>query len=102
MDPVAWRLRLDPRDVDQQLWMRITARIESVVPDLRRHAAEPTAARTRVIDPPSLVPRPQRARPQQRARALTALCNSIHEGDTLTGGPKLYVARLVRQFFSRG
>src|SRR6516165_11956469 len=47
MDPVACRLRLDPRDVDQQLRARITAEIESVIPDLRRHAAQPTAARTR-------------------------------------------------------
>ena len=45
MDPVASRLRLDPRDVDQQLRARITAEIESVIPDLRRHAAQPTAAR---------------------------------------------------------
>jgi hypothetical protein len=47
MDPVASRLRLDPRDVDQQLRARITAEIESVIPDLRRHAAQPTAARAR-------------------------------------------------------
>ena len=47
MNPVSCRLRLDPRDVDQQLRARITAGIESVIPDLRRHAAQPTAARAR-------------------------------------------------------
>jgi hypothetical protein len=39
MDPLASRLRLDPRDVGQQLRARITKEIKSVGPDLCRHAA---------------------------------------------------------------
>jgi hypothetical protein len=51
MDPLAPRLRLDPRNIGQQLRERITQEIESVSPELRCHAAQPTAARAQVINP---------------------------------------------------
>jgi hypothetical protein len=79
MDPVACRLRLDPRDVDQQLRARITAEIESVIPDLRRHAAS-LRRLVRTINPLSLVPR--------------ALCRR-------SGASSVVVARLVRSFGPR-
>jgi len=44
------RLRLDPRDVGQQLRARITEDIKSFIPDLRRHAAYATARLVRVSD----------------------------------------------------
>src|SRR5690348_12938520 len=44
MNPIVPPPRLHPRNVGQQLRTLITEEIEPVSPDLRRHAAEPTAA----------------------------------------------------------
>jgi|SRR6266851_607385 len=51
MDPLTPRLRPDPRNIGQQLRERITQEIESISPELRCHAAQPTAARAQAINP---------------------------------------------------
>jgi predicted naringenin-chalcone synthase len=73
MDPLASRLRPDPRDVGQQLRARIAKEIESVGPDLRRHAAWAIGCPAATAEARKRVAA-HRARPNQRECLVAGSC----------------------------